>query len=189
MFAQAAVVALRILLFRAGPQDFPHAPQLVAPLPAIYASAYFAVLIIVLPPGAAALLSLANLAALAFATHSVLSARQLANRFQQTFHALLATGAVLTLASVPPMVQLAPVLQQMAANPELLRQPDAVQVPAAASLLLNLLNLWNFAVYAHIFRHAAETRLAIGVLIALFVVFSVLLFLILASQLLLPLVM
>jgi len=188
MLQQAALVALRILLFRAGPQDFPHAPQLVAPLPALAAGAYFALYAILLPAGISLVLALASVGALALVTHSVLSARRLANRFQQTFHALLATGAVLTLLSFLPMTALAPTLRQFAANPELLQQPGAVEAPALASLLVNVLNLWNLAVYAHIFRHAAEVRLGGGVLIALFVVFSVLLLSIFAAQLLLPLV-
>jgi len=188
MLSQAAVVALRILLFRAGPQDFPHAPQLVAPLPALAAGAYFALYAILMPPGVSLVLALASVGALALVTHSLLSARRVVNRFQQTFHALLATGLVLTLASIPPMTALAPSLRQIAANPELLQQPGAVQAPALASLLVNAINLWNLAVYAHIFRHAAEVKMWSGLLIALFVVFSVLLLSIVAAQLLLPMV-
>ena len=187
MLQQAATVALRILLFRAGPQDFPHAPQLVAPLPLMAVAAYFAVFAILLPPGVSLVISVASVAALALVTHSLLSARRLASRFQQTFHALLATGIVLTLASIPAMSALAPTLQQIAANPELLQQPGAVQPSPFASLLLNALNLWNLAVYAHIFRHAVQTRLWTGLLLALFVAFSVLLLSIFAAQLLLPL--
>jgi hypothetical protein len=188
MLRQAAVVALRILLFRAGPQDFPHVPQLVAPLPAIAAGAYFALYAILLPPGVSLVLAVATVGALALVTHSLLSARRVASRFQQTFHALLATGAVLTLLSIPPMTALEPALRQVAAQPELLQQPGAVEAPALASLLANLLNLWNLAVYAHIFRHAAEVRMWSGLLIAVFVVFTVLLLSIVAAQLLLPLV-
>ncbi len=188
MLQQAATVALRILLFRAGPQDFPHAPQLVALLPALAAAAYFAVFAILLPPGVSAVIALASVGALALVTHSLLSARSLSARFQQTFHALLATGLVLTLASIPAMSALAPALKQIAADPELLKQPGAVQTSTAASLVLNALNVWNLAVYAHIYRHATGTRLWTGALIALFVAFSVLLLSILAVQQLLPLV-
>jgi hypothetical protein len=188
MFNQAAIVALRILLFRAGPQDFPHAPQLVVPLPMIATAAYFAVFAILLPVGVSLVIALASVGALALVTHSLLSARGKVARFQQTYHALLASGALLTLASIPAMSALAPALSQIAADPELLKQPGAVQAPAAASLLLNALNIWNLAVYAHIFRHATEVRLWTGLLIALFVAFSVLLFSIVAVQMLLPLV-
>jgi hypothetical protein len=188
MLSQAATAALRILLFRAGPQDFPHVPQLVVPLPALAIGAYFALYAILLPPAMSLVLALASVGALALVTNSLLSARRVANRFQQTFHALLATGTVLTLLSIPPMIALAPALRQIAASPELLQQPGAVQAPALASLLVNLFNLWNLAVYGHIFRHAADVRLWSGMLIALFVVLSVLLLSIVAAQMMLPLV-
>lgn len=188
MLTQAANATLRILLFRAGPQDFPHAKELVAPLPLAAIGAYFALFAVVLPPGVSLLMSALSVGALALVTHSLLNARRAANRFQQTFHALLATGIPLTLASIPPMLGLAPALEQIAANPQLLQRPGAVEVPAMASLLLNALNLWYLAVYAHIFRHAAGTRLFAGVLIALFVVFSVLLLSLFFAQLLMPLV-
>jgi hypothetical protein len=185
--SQAAAVTVRILLFRAGPQDFPHAPQFVAALPLAAIAAYFVLFAVVLPAGPSLVLGALSVAALALVTHSLLSARRVVNRFQQTYHALLATGLVLTLASIPPMAALAPALKQIAANPELLQKPGAVEAPAAASLLLNLLNIWNFAVYAHIFRHAADTRLMTGALIALFVVLSVLLLSLLFAQILLSL--
>jgi hypothetical protein len=186
--SQAAAVTVRTLLFRAGPQDFPHAPQFVLALPLAATAAYFVLFAVVLPAGPSLVLGALSVAALALVTHSLLSARKVVNRFQQTYHALLATGLVLTLASIPPMAALAPALKQIAANPELLQQPGAVEAPALASLLLNLLNIWNFAVYAHIFRHAAETRLVTGALIALFVVLSVLLLSMLFAQMLLPLI-
>lgn len=187
MLNQIAAVTLRLLLFRAGPQDFPYAPSLAPWLPAAAAAAYFAVFSTVLPAGASLVLGVVSVAALAFVTHSVLSARRMSNRFLQTYHALLMTGIVLTLASIPPMAALAPAIRELAQSPELLQQPGAVQASPAASLLLNLLNFWNFFVYAHIFRHATETRLWTGALIALFVVFSVLLLSLLFAQLLLAL--
>lgn len=189
MLKEAASVTLRILLFRAGPQDFPHSPALVLPLPLAAVAAYVVLFSMALAPGISLLLSALSIGALALVTHSLLSARRVVSRFQQTFHALLATGIVLTLASVPAMMALAPALKQIAANPELLQQPGAVQAPPLASLLLNGLNLWTFAVYAHIFRHATGTRMLTGVLIALFVVFSMLLLSLFFAQLFLPLLM
>lgn len=180
MLNQIAAVTLRLLLFRAGPQDFPHARVLVAWLPAVAIAAYFAVFSVLLPRSASLVLAAVSVGALAFVTHSLLSARRVANRFQQTFHALLATGAVITLASIPPMQALAPSILQMAQDPQ---NAAAVQASPLASLALNALNIWNFFVYAHIFRHATDTRLWTGALIALFVVFSVLLLSLLFAQL------
>lgn len=187
MLNQIVAVTVRILLFRAGPQDFPHAPALVPWIPAAAIAGYYVVFRTLLAPATAVVLASVSVGALAFVTHSLLSARRVQNRFQQTFHALLATSLVLTLASLPPMMALAPAMRELAQNPDLLQQPGAVQVSPLASLLLNALNLWNFAVCAHIFRHAADTRLWTGALIALFVVFSVLLLSILFAQIVLAL--
>jgi hypothetical protein len=188
MLNQITAVTLRLLMFRAGPQDFPHAPVLVPWLPAAATAAYFVLFRVALPPGLSLLLAVLSVGLLALVTHSLLTARRVANRFQQTYHALLATGTVLTVASIPPMAALAPALQEIAKNPELLQQPGAVQASPLASVLLNALNLWNLAVYAHIFRNATDSRTWAGVLIALFAVFSVLLLSIVFAQLVLGLV-
>ena len=185
MLNPIVAVTVRILLFRAGPQDFPHAPALALWLPAAAIAAYFVMFRTLLATGPALVLASVSVGALAFVTHSLLTARRLPYRFQQTYHALLATSIVLTLASLPPMTALAPAVRELAQNPDLLQQPGAVQASPLASLLLNGLNLWNFAVCAHIFRHAAETRLWAGVLIALFVTFSVLVLAIMTSALVL----
>ena len=188
MLNAIAAVTLRILTFRAGPQDFPHLPQLVAPLPAVAASAYFMFWSILLAPGEAALISLAGVGALALVTHSLLSARGLVNRFQQTYHALLAATSVLALLLVPPALALAPAMREILANPDLLKQPDAVQMSPVASMAVNAIELWAFAVYTHVFRQAMETWLVVGALIALFVVFSTALITIVTTVLFLPLV-
>ena len=106
MLNQLIAVTLRLLLFRAGPQDIPYAPALALWMPAAAIATYFILFRTVLPTGAALVLASVSVAALSFVTHSLLSARRVANRFQQTYHALLATSIVLTLASVPPMVAL-----------------------------------------------------------------------------------
>jgi hypothetical protein len=185
MLNQLSAVTLRLLLFRAGPQDFPYSPALALWMPAAAIAAYFILFRTVLPTGAALVLASVSVAALSFVTHALLSARRVANRFQQTYHALLATSIVLTLASVPPMTALAPALRQIAQNPDLLQQPGIADASPAASLLVNALNLWNFFVSAHIFRHAVDARLWTGVLIAVFVVFSVLLLSVVFTQMLL----
>ena len=188
MLQQAAIVALRILLFRAGPQDFPHAPQLVATLPALTACAYFAFWAIVLPPGAAVVIALAGVGALALVTHSLLGARRVPNRFQQTYHALLATTGILTLALILPAVALAPAMKEIMANPELLKQPEKLQVSTVASYTVNVVEVWAFAVYAHIFRHATDARMMVGVVIALFAVASVTVLVMVAAALVGPVV-
>jgi hypothetical protein len=184
MFSQVANATVRLLLFRGGPQDFPYSPVLVPWLPAAFVIAYFLLFRIVLSFGMSLVLAILSIAGLALATQLVLKARGFMNRFQQTFHSLCATGAVLTLASLPAMVSSAPILKEIARKPELLEQPGAVQVPPLAALALNALNLWNLAVYAHIYRHAVDGRIWTGALIALATVFAVLFFTVLTGQVL-----
>lgn len=186
MFSNVLNATLRILLFRGGPQDFPFAPSL---MPALMATALLANVLLfglLLPIGLALVIGTMMIAAIGFSTRQVLRLRKLEPRFQQTYSALLATGAALTLAQVPLMAQLAPeMLQVLKHSAQALEQQQqlaagavAGPAPLAADLpqfsgplvfLLNMLSFWNFAVQAYIFRQAAEVNLWIGAFIALVV--------------------
>jgi hypothetical protein len=176
MFVQVINTTLRILFFRAGPQDFPYANGLTQVLVALAVAANALVFSRILPLAMSVAMAGAMVGAMALVTHSVLKARQMGNRFQQTFNALLATTAVLTLVLLPPFSQIAPQILQLAKNPELLTDPDAVKIPATAVFVMNMANFWNFAVTAHIFRHAAGVNLWLGLFIA-FIAAGVVLFL------------
>lgn len=171
MFAQVLAVTLRILGFRAGPQDFPFDPKLIWPLAVAAAAANFLVFVQVLPGPSSAAMAAAMVGGTALVTRSVLRARGLLSRFNQTLNALLATSALLTLMLLPLFAQVAPLLREIAAKPELLEDPDALQLPQGVVFLMNMLNFWNFAVTAHILRHAANVQLWVGVFIALIIAF------------------
>jgi hypothetical protein len=166
MYAQALLVTLRMLVFRNGPQDFPYAAGLTPVLAALAVAVNSLVFSRVLPPPMAVGMAVALVVAIAFVTRVVLRLRKLENRFQQTFNALLATSAVLTLALLPPIAQVAPQILELARHPELLNKPDAVPLAAGPVFMMNLLNFWNFAVTGHIFRHAANVSLWVGLLLA-----------------------
>lgn len=166
MFSQIITVTLRILFFRAGPQDFPYVQGLTLICTVSAAAANALVFSQVLPISMALAMSVAMVGAVALVTQSVLKARKFENRFQQTFNALLATTAVLTLALLPFFAQLAPQILEITKNPDLLNHPEAVTIPMAAVFFINLVNFWNFAVTAHIFRHAAGVNLWVGFFIA-----------------------
>lgn len=183
MYAQTFAVTLRILGFRAGPQDFPFDPRLTAPLMLLAGLANFLVFVQVLPVVSSAAMAAAMIAATALVTRSVLRARDLLSRYNQTFNALLATAAALTFMLLPLFAQVAPSLREVAANPELLEQADALKLPQGVVFLMNLLNFWNFGVTAHIFRHAANVQLWVGVVIALIIAFVVLFFVAFAGTL------
>jgi hypothetical protein len=174
MFAQIFIAALRILSFRAGPQDLPFDPRQTWPLMLVAGGANVAVFAQVLPLSSAVAMAAAMVGGTALVTRSVLRARGVPERFSQTFHALLATAAVLTVLMLPLFAQVAPMLRQIAEQPELLEQPDALKLPQTVVLLMNLLNFWNFAVTAHIFRHAANVPFWVGVIVALIIAFVVL---------------
>lgn len=151
MFAQAATITLRILSFKAGPQDFPFLPSLTQMLAPLAVLAMYLEYRYTLPPATALAQSLAALGALALFTWQLLRLRNLQPRFQQTFNALLATGLVLTLLLLPAVAMLAPTVKQLAEQPNLM---GTLQVPVLPTLLAAFLSLWNLAVSAHIYRHA-----------------------------------
>ncbi|MEQ1439502.1 hypothetical protein AAG565_09065 [Fontimonas sp. SYSU GA230001] len=171
MFAQVFAVTLRILGFRAGPQDFPYDPGLTRPLVLLAIVANFLIFVQVLPGPSSAAMAAAMVGGMALVVRSVLRTRGLLSRYNQTFNALLTTTALLTLMLLPLFMQVAPDLRELAAKPELLERPDALKLPQGVVFLMNLLNFWNFAVTAHILRHAANVQLWVGVLIALIIAF------------------
>lgn len=175
MFAQTLNATLRILFLRAGPQDFPYAPGLMPVLIGAAIGANALVFSRVVPPVMAVGVAAAMVAGMALVTRSILRMRNFTSRFQQTFCALLATGAVLTLALLPGFTQLAPQILEIAKHPELMDKPDAVQISGIAVFFMNLVNFWNFVVTAHIFRHAAGVNLWLGMLIT-FIAAAVMLF-------------
>lgn len=175
MFNEALNATVRILFFRAGPQDFPYASSLRPVLLLLAAAANAFMFSQVLPPAMAIGIAVAMIGGMALVVRWTLRLRNLGNRFQQTFDALLATNILLTLALLPPFIQIAPQLLDLTKHPEALQNPDAVKLPAVPVLLMNMINFWNFAVTAHIFRHAANVNLWVGFVIA-FVAAGIMLF-------------
>lgn len=176
MFSSALAAILRLLLFRAGPEDFPYAPSLTQLLVPLATLVNYLLLAQALPASLAAAMSLAVVIGTGVGTRVLLRARGLEARFMQTYHALLAANSVLTLALWLPFSEIAPQLRELASDPGALEAGKELQVPAWAALMMNALNLWNFAVNAHIYRRAANFGLGGGILVAVAVAFAVLMF-------------
>jgi hypothetical protein len=174
MLSQMLNATLRILFFRAGPQDFPYAPRLASSVALLCGLANVIVFSAIAPVPLALIAVSAMLGALALVTQSVLRARQMQNRFQQTFNSLVVTTTVLNLLLLPALLQVSPLLKLLAQQPEMLDHPESLNIAPGAALVINVVNIWNFAVTAHIFRHAVDTRLSLGVLMALIAAFVVL---------------
>lgn len=177
MLQSVLIATLNLLLFRAGPQDFPYEPRLTGWLVPLAVLANYFALSLALPPILAGAIGLSVVMALSFATRLYLRLRKREARFMQTFHALLAVSTVMTLALMLPFSEIAPELEKfVATNPGTTEPMPELQVPAWAAFSMNLLNVWNFAVNAHIFRQAGDSGLAAGLLVALLVAFGVLMF-------------
>lgn len=175
MFQSYLNATLRLLAFRAGPQDFPYAPALTPWVLALGALPVLTVYSLALPLGMAVTMALATIAGLTLVTRTLLRMRGLEPRYAQTLHALILANALLTLLMLPAFAAVAPKIVELARNPELLQDPQAAQLPAGPVFLMNLLNIWTFAVTAYIFRHAANLHIAWGVLLALLTAFAVIL--------------
>jgi hypothetical protein len=164
MSNQAVATALRILLFRAGPQDFPFSETLTRAIVPLTALIWFLQYRLTLPLVQAVVQAFASLAVLAAFSYVLLQKRGLLNRLRQTLDSLYLTDAMLTLVLLPPLSELAPQMVRLADNPDLARTEA---LPALPALAVTFVSMWNFAVTAHIYRHALNTHLGIGALVAL----------------------
>lgn len=202
MLPQAFWTTLRILIFRAGPEDMPYdtgnrlgAPFIAfavlvnAALAAVAGEMAVLMKAMDTPPAlwADIMLGAVSVAAMGLFTRVALRARQLESRFQQTYNALLGTSSILGLAMVLPIRQLLPFLpiaqdlsKKISANPDLVNDPNVMSAlpgwTMLFSLMIPVLLGWQFAVTAFIYRHAANTKAAGGIFIALLCLLTVMSF-------------
>jgi hypothetical protein len=177
MLTTVASVTLRVLLFRAGPQDLPYAPALSRVLIPLALLVNYWVASLTLPPGMAVVSSLMAVLGLSAATRGLLRVRNVENRYTQSFHALLLTSAVMALAFIVPMQQLLPDILKMAQNPQLAQaSPATLNLPAGPVLMFDALLIWNFAVTVNIYRQAANLKLSAAILITMLISMSLLMF-------------
>jgi hypothetical protein len=161
---QAAATALRIALFRAGPQDLPYTAALTRVTVPLAVLAAFLQYRLTLPAFAALLHGLAWVAALALFTHVLLQSRNMVNRFRQTFDSLLLIDSAMTIVMLPALAVLAPQMARFQENPELTKTESLAPLPALAVLAVSL---WNFVVTAHVYRQSLDTTPGVGALVAL----------------------
>jgi hypothetical protein len=163
MLTQAFWTSLRILVFRAGPEDLPYDPGPGLTRASLLSAllAFTVLLALLMPPLAAAATAAAGVAALWVVTRTTLRLRRLQNRFQQTINALLLTNALLTLLMIPPFAKVAPVIVEyyrlLLQHPELANHPENWPQPAVGpSSVLDLLGLWQLIVCSRIFGRSAS---------------------------------
>lgn len=159
MFAQVVRATFRTLLFRQGPQDFPFARDVTRTVLPLAVLANYLQLRLTVPPLPAVALAMLELAALGIAVGLLLNLRGLINRLQQTLNALYATNAVFTLALLPLVAELAPILKLAAENPDVLK---TTKLPSHLYYGIIVLPLWNLAVISYVLRHALNLGVGIG---------------------------
>lgn len=163
LLQQILRVTIQILLLRTGPQDLPSSWRLVYGLAGAYVLLNTLVLRLGMSEFQALAHALAVTAVLVVYTRWLLLRARLEVRFAQTLTALLATGILLGLAALPCMIALQPFLEQL----KVLGKNDPLPpAPALAMFGYMLLSLWHLLAMAQIYRHALDTTLGRGAMLA-----------------------
>lgn len=164
MFAQTLRVTVDLLLLRRGPQDLPSNGNLLVALGAGYFILAFAQVRMAVATGPALVQAILATGLLAAYIRAVLHTRGLPSRFAQTLAGAYAVGIVLTVLMLGPTAALAPFLQNLAASGG---AAGAAQPPALLLLAYLVVGIWGLIAFGNIYRHALETSLGLGVLVAL----------------------
>lgn len=157
-----------ICLLRMRPQDLPAAPVLMVFAALLYMGTGMIIAVQHMSTAGAIGLVVMDTVLLGFMLFLLLWIQQKTERFQQTFTALLGTGALLELIAAPLLMWQQ---QGIDVSTETLTTGAII-----ASLLLWVWLFWSLVVIGHIIRNAIETILPIGVLLGvlyMFVTFSV----------------
>lgn len=138
--------------------------NLLGTLAALYLIVHVGQAMIAAPFGSALLQALVATALLAAYTRAALQLRQHLRRLAQTLSALFAVGTLATVLLLGPTAAMGSVLQQLAqgGSPQTIEQPPVFAVLVALAVFI-----WLLIADAHIFRHALDVSMGIGVLVAL----------------------
>lgn len=198
MLAQAFQATLQILLFRAGPEDFPYAEdgRYDRPCQALGVIATAALFGLVQPLPLAIIDGLVATAIVSVYVRLVLRLRGLDARVQQTRNALLASGSLLLLALAIPMATVMPVMMGFldtlseaqkasgsGAAPAL--TPEQMpQIPVFQGVLIDLLGLWFAASLTHVLARATGIPRFAAAMMALLLIGNTIVAMVLAGNLL-----
>ncbi|WP_348762563.1 hypothetical protein [uncultured Salinisphaera sp.] len=149
-----------LVLFRCGPQDVPGNQSTLIATAGAYCIAQFAQIGMLGAPTAALVQAILATILLGAYAQGVLRLRKLTNRFHQTATALFGTGTLLTLAMLPATWALLPYLESIA---QAQQASDIHMNSPLAALAYVVIGVWGLAVYSHIYRHALDVSIALGV--------------------------
>lgn len=166
-----------LMLFRRGPQDMPGDQRSLVISIAAYCILLFIQVALVGPLAGALVQAILATLLLGLYVAVILRLRGLSNRFNQVAIALFSSGAVLTLIMLGPTRALRPYLDALRSASD----PSQVPMPSPLFALVYLVvGVWGLAIYSHIYRHALDVPIALGVAVTigfellLMLVFSVL---------------
>lgn len=198
MLSQALHATLQILLFRAGPEDFPYADdgRYDRPCQALGVIATAVLFGLVQPLPLAIFDGIIATVVVSLYMRLVLRLRGLEARIQQTRNALLASGSLLMLALAVPMSAVMPVMMQFletvaaaqqAAGPDAPPQPitqdQMPPVPVFAGLVIDLLGLWFAASATHVLRRATGIPRFAAAMMALLLIGNVMVAMVIGGNL------
>lgn len=158
---------LDILLLRSGPQDMPSSWALLQGLTAAFLIINALTLATNLPPVDAVVNAAVVTALLALFTHALLRRRQLQLRFAQTFTAIMATGAVLSLVGIWPILGLQPFFEALRALPPNPTPEQLPQPPLLPALGYLVIGSWQLVAVGQVYRHALDVTLGRGMMLAM----------------------
>jgi hypothetical protein len=166
-----------LMLFRCGPQDLPGDQGTLVASGAVYCILLLVQVALLASLQIAVAQALLATVLLGLYVAALLRMRGLSNRFNQTATALFASGAVLTVIMLVPTIELRPFVEALSQSSE----PSKVPPPSLFfALVYIVVGLWALAIYSHIYRHALNIPIALGVIttigyeILLMVVFTLL---------------
>lgn len=169
MFSQLARMSVEVLLLRRGPQDMPSSWGLLVGLGFAYCILAFLQVSLVAEVAPAISQAVLATAVLAAYVNAMLRMRGSPDRFVQTLTAMFLVGSILTVLMLGPTSAMAPFLQALSESAD---AQSAPQPPTIALLAYMLLGVWNLAVFGHIYRHALDVSLWMGIGAALLFEFT-----------------
>lgn len=143
-----------ICLLRLAPQALPYSGTLLMVALAAYTLTGVLAALSILPMGEALMAGIASTGLLSVLTVTLLYARSLQGRINQTLTALAGTGALLDTIGVP-------------LNHWFQAAKSSGGDPTLPTLLILVLVGWSLAVSAHVLRHALSTLFFFGLMLAL----------------------
>ena len=158
IFFALARAMWEICTLRRGPQDIPASFTLMVLMLTLNAVAGAALETIEMSAGSAIIAAVVDAAAVIVLVRLLLMATRRENRYLQTVTAIAGTGVILSVFAAPAVAWLSAWVEQR----------RDVGMPM---LLWLAVFGWNLLIIAHIFRHAIDTNLAIGFVLAVVFVF------------------